>query len=581
MDKTGDVNGYYKGKPRWNFKTSLKFKNTSWEQEFKCFFRSAFTRTRALQETRKLLLLLLLALPKPPRTTELVTRHAELGPEPGREMLAPVETASKLNSGKEDHSENSNTEERRDSKDDKGINYSEKIKLAKEESDEDLDLVQPQITPEHSDEPKLKELDSQLQDAIHKMNRLDKILAKKQYREKEVKKQGLEKRIKLWEELKSAKNSEALQSNEEMENTKKFLTLTAASEQTVGPSHSEDEDTFFSVFHTQVPPEHYENGMQNVSLDFTYDVERNESLLKAEKKPFSKTEKIELRGKHNQDFIKRNIEVARRSRSPVPMSDTEKKRLEEILKDIDDRDLGVSSSEGDHCGWLVPGEGYLFGASEHEQLAEIDTKLQELSAVSPAVPSFSPRLENENDQLDSTSLLSDEQLKCLLDRCTFRQKSISGWISKRENEDTEDKTPKFPQLSRSMLSELLNGSEAKVQEKGVEDVNVQENAECEASMGYYLTKALAGRYLSEALAIEAEKMKCLQFSKDEVISNTEDCFMSKTIGIGRLQRPPFLDDPLYGISWSLSLEDQRLKLSPSKEPTPGEAGRSYVLGNNL
>ncbi|XP_004861586.1 fibrous sheath-interacting protein 1 isoform X1 [Heterocephalus glaber] len=543
-----------------------------------------------------------------------------LSPEPGP---CKVETASKLNSGKEDHSENSNTEERRDSKDDKGINYSEKIKLAKEESDEDLDLVQPQITPEHSDEPKLKELDSQLQDAIHKMNRLDKILAKKQYREKEVKKQGLEKRIKLWEELKSAKNSEALQSNEEMENTKKFLTLTAASEQTVGPSHSEDEDTFFSVFHTQVPPEHYENGMQNVSLDFTYDVERNESLLKAEKKPFSKTEKIELRGKHNQDFIKRNIELARRSRSPVPMSDTEKKRLEEILKDIDDRDLGVSSSEGDHCGWLVPGEGYLFGASEHEQLAEIDTKLQELSAVSPAVPSFSPRLENENDQepdlddernvevtpgeqvlrntkeqrdqknrlreideklrmikenvLDSTSLLSDEQLKCLLDRCTFRQKSISGWISKRENEDTEDKTPKFPQLSRSMLSELLNGSEAKVQEKGVEDVNVQENAECEASMGYYLTKALAGRYLSEALAIEAEKMKCLQFSKDEVISNTEDCFMSKTIGIGRLQRPPFLDDPLYGISWSLSLEDQRLKLSPSKEPTPDKQEMKEVM----
>lgn len=37
-------------------------------------------------------------------------------------------------------------------------------------------------------------------------------------------------------------------------------------------------------------------------LDFTYGVERNESLIKAEKKPFSNTEKIELRGKHSQDF---------------------------------------------------------------------------------------------------------------------------------------------------------------------------------------------------------------------------------------------------------------------------------------
>ena len=37
------------------------------------------------------------------------------------------------------------------------------------------------------DEPKLKELDSQLQDAIQKMKKLDKILVKKQYREKEIK----------------------------------------------------------------------------------------------------------------------------------------------------------------------------------------------------------------------------------------------------------------------------------------------------------------------------------------------------------------------------------------------------------
>lgn len=51
-------------------------------------------------------------------------------------------------------------------------------------------------------EPKLKELDSQLQDAIQKMKKLDRILVKKQYREKEIKKQGLEMRIKLWEDLK-------------------------------------------------------------------------------------------------------------------------------------------------------------------------------------------------------------------------------------------------------------------------------------------------------------------------------------------------------------------------------------------
>ncbi|KAM5178629.1 fibrous sheath-interacting protein 1 [Callospermophilus lateralis] len=539
-----------------------------------------------------------------------------LSPEPGS---FKVDTVSTLNSGKEDHSESSNTEEGRY----KGANYSEKIKLAKQGPVEDLDLIQHQMTPECSDETKLKEVDSQLQDAIYKMNRLDKILAKKQYREKEIKKQGLEMRIKLWEELKSAKNSEALQSNEEMENTKKFLSLTAASEETVDLSHREDEDTFFPVFHTQISPEEYENRMQNANQDFTYDVERNESLIKAEKKPFSNTEKFELRGKYNHDFVKRNIELAKNSRNPVVMIDREKQRLAELLKDLDDRDSGLSSSEGDQSGWLVPGEGYTFAVTQHQQLAEIDTKLQELAAVRPIIPSFSPRLENQNDQehdlhheknteitpgetvlqknkeerdqqnrlreideklrkikenvLDSTSLLSEEQLRCLLDECTFKQKSIMRLSSDRENEDIEDVTSEFPKLSRSILSKLLNRSEAEVQKTEVEDEDMLENVECKVAEQCYFTESLTGHYISEAFVIDTENMKCLQFSKNGVISDAEDYFMSKTVGIGRLKRPSFLDDPLYGVNVSLSSEDQHLKLSFPGKPTTDEQETEDVV----
>ncbi|XP_017723564.1 PREDICTED: fibrous sheath-interacting protein 1 isoform X2 [Rhinopithecus bieti] len=521
-----------------------------------------------------------------------------------------VDTASNLNSGKEDHSESSNAENRRTSNDDKRESCSEKIKLAEEGSDEDLDLVQHQIIPECSDEHKLKELDSQLEDAVHKMKKLDKILAKKQRREKEIKKQGLEMRIKLWEEIKSAKYSEAWQSKEEMENTKKFFSLTAASEETVGPFH-ENQDTFASVFHTQIPPEEYEKQMQKLSKDFTCDVERNESLIKAGKKPFSNTEKIELRGKHNQDFIKRNIELAKESRHPVVMIEREKKRLVELLKDLDEKDSGLSSSEGDQSGWVVPVKGYALAVTQHQQLAEIDIKLQELSAAFPTISSFSPRLENQNNQepdfdgernmevtpgekvlrntkqqrdlhnrlreideklrmmkenvLQSTSRLSEEQLKCLLDECIVKQKSIIKLSSERENEDIEDVTPMFPQLSRSIISKLLNESGTKVQKTEAEDADMLESAECEASKGYYLTKALTGHRMSEALVTEVENMKCLQFSKDDIISDTKDYFMSKTLGIGRLKRPSFLDDPLYGISVSLSSEDQHLKLnSPEK-----------------
>uniref|UniRef100_A0A452UAX6 Fibrous sheath-interacting protein 1 n=1 Tax=Ursus maritimus TaxID=29073 RepID=A0A452UAX6_URSMA len=538
------------------------------------------------------------------------TRPGSRGSSTSLEVLSPEPASFKVLCS----SERGNTKESRNNDDDNGEEDSEQ-KLVEDGSDEDLNFVQHQTIPECSDEPELKELDSQLQDALQKMKRLDKILVKRQYRG------GLPFFINFVE---SAKTSETLQSNEEMENTKKFLALTGASEETADPSRYEHEDTFFPVFHTQVPPEEYENQLKQ---NFTYDVGGNESLIEAEKKPFSDTEKIELQGKHSQDFIKRNIELAKSSGKPVVMIDREKKRLTELLKDLDDRDSGLSCPEGDQSGWLVPGEGYTLAVTQHQQLAEIDSKLQKLSAASPTTSGFSPGLDTRSDQepdlhdddtnmeitpgekvlrntkeqrdqqnrlreiddklrklkenvLDSTSLLSEEQLRCLLDECTLNQKSMSRLPSEREKEDIEDITPEVPHLSRSILSELLNGLETKVKSTEVKDADMPENEECETRTGYYLTKALTGHYTSQALVIEAENLKCLQFSEDEVITDTKDYFMSKTLGIGRLKRPSFLDDPLYGISVSLSSEDQCLKVSPPEKPETGEAWRMRILVNN-
>lgn len=137
----------------------------------------------------------------------------------------------------------------------------------------------------------------------------------------------------------------------------------------------------------------------------------------------------------------------------------------------------------------------------------------------------------------------------------------------------------FPQLSRSIISKLLNESGTKVQKTEAEDADMLESAEREASKGYYLTKALTGHRMSEALVTEVENMKCLQFSKNDIISDTKDYFMSKTLGIGRLKRPSFLDDPLYGITVSLSSEDQHLKLNSPEKTKAGEAWRTCVLLN--
>jgi len=60
-----------------------------------------------------------------------------------------VDTAIKLNSGKENYSDSSNAEESRND-DDKGEKDSEKPKLAEDGSDEDLNFIQHQTIPECS-----------------------------------------------------------------------------------------------------------------------------------------------------------------------------------------------------------------------------------------------------------------------------------------------------------------------------------------------------------------------------------------------------------------------------------------------
>ncbi|KAL1787077.1 fibrous sheath-interacting protein 1 isoform X1 [Sigmodon hispidus] len=554
------------------------------------------------------------------------SRPGSRGSNPSLEVLSPepgafkIDMVSKLNSSKEGYPSNGSVEERRSCHGDKWAEYSEDREPAKEDSDEDSDWT-PQMIPEHSGDGQMEEPDAQLQSAIRKMHRLDKILAQRQCREKEVKKQGVEMRIKLWEELKSAKDTEDLENDEELENTKMFLCLTSKSAGTDEPSHCELEDAFFSVFHTQIPSENYEKCMQNIMKDFTCDMEKSELLIKTERKPFSSTEKMELRSKPSQDFVKRNIELAKNSRSPVVMIDREKKRLEELLKGLDDADSGLSSSEGDQCGWLVPGEGYTFAATESQQLAQIDTKLQEFSVVSPAIFSLSPRLESQNnkepvpdeernmepapgekilrdskeqreqqsqlraidgklreinEQLNSTLRLSEEQLKSLLDECVSQQKCISPGLSpERENGDI-DEVLGPPQFCPSTLSELLDESEAKDQKTQIDDTNRPEEGGCASAVDSYLSKALAGHYKPEALIIEVETMKGLQFSEEGAFSNAADYFMSKTVGIGRLKRPPFLDDPLDDISVN-SLDDQQPKLSHPEKPAVGEPETGDVV----
>ncbi|OBS73312.1 hypothetical protein A6R68_12107 [Neotoma lepida] len=61
-------------------------------------------------------------------------------------------------------------------------------------------------------------------------------------------------------------------------------------------------------------------------------------------------------------------------------------------------------------------------------------------------------------------------------------------------------------------------------------------------------------------------MKCLQLSTEGAFNDAADYFMSKTVGIGRLKKPPFLDDPLDDISVDSSSDDQQPKLNHPEKP---------------
>ncbi|MGH0128130.1 UNVERIFIED_CONTAM: hypothetical protein FKN15_011180 [Acipenser sinensis] len=113
--------------------------------------------------------------------------------------------------------------------------------------------------PDGSDE---ENKDPRLQEAIQKMKKLDKILASKVSREREIKKQGKELRIQLWEELQSTKHEGLSESHDELENTRRFLSLTP----TYASAAIEDVH-FVPLFDTQIPAEEYKRDFSQTEED--------------------------------------------------------------------------------------------------------------------------------------------------------------------------------------------------------------------------------------------------------------------------------------------------------------------------
>ncbi|XP_062907264.1 fibrous sheath-interacting protein 1 isoform X1 [Mobula hypostoma] len=251
-----------------------------------------------------------------------------------------------------------------------------------EENSDDHLTIQDQTIPlkNESDNYKQEDLvdkaeDSQLEEAIAKMKTLDKILVMKEEKERQVKKQGEELRKKLWEELENAKPEGMFEHPEVTENTMRFLALTPG-----GNVQSAEELLVMSIFHTQLPVEDYErksNEQAHVYQGCAEEVKLpSEACSKNVQNKENGSQILPQNKIKVKDFIKKNIELAKEAKNPVLLTDDEKRRLAELLKNVD---AEIPNHEDTLMPWAVTvaeRDGYTPEPIEQQQLAEIDAKLQ-------------------------------------------------------------------------------------------------------------------------------------------------------------------------------------------------------------
>ncbi|XP_068758457.1 fibrous sheath-interacting protein 1-like [Montipora capricornis] len=227
------------------------------------------------------------------------------------------------------------------------------------------------------------EIDPKIKKGLEKIRKLDAILAEKLKKEKDVKtfRKQLEKR---WREEISQ-----LDQIREKEGHGK-IELSVGHALALGPPTDNDQpDESVSapvtpVFATQPGLVHSErdnilspSGREtNSSCDSWAEQDIDEVESKSTKRMRKRKGNRSNMKEKEQNFVKRNIELAADAGSVIPMTEAEKKRLEELLSD--ETDLFMIENAYVEGLALPEGEGYTLDTESLASLAEIDSKLQEL-----------------------------------------------------------------------------------------------------------------------------------------------------------------------------------------------------------
>ncbi|XP_013926032.1 PREDICTED: fibrous sheath-interacting protein 1 [Thamnophis sirtalis] len=449
--------------------------------------------------------------------------------------------------------------------------------------------VEPQKVTSRSanlDDSKEKDVDLLILKAIKKMKRLDQILANKQSRERAVKKQGRELRTKLWEEFQSMTSRSSSIITEEEENTSRFLALNSPLSGTPDLSACEDNGTF-NIFKTQLPPENYEtNGRQTKqgdSADSVTDSARG-SMKKMENTCPKRTASL----KKTQNFVKKNIELAKDSSSEV-MLDEERQRLSELLKDTEN-DSNKLQVEEETIGIVVPGEGYTPEPMEYYHLAEIDAKLKiiisdgDLSVFQGScskAPSkiyeeslayanrklnipgekilrdtkeerdqqnrlkeINHQLKNLEETPDVPPCLSEEQLHALLEDCMQSlRRGCDLNLTRCQENSVERMSPCdiFEENMSDSRNEVLDDIQLPANEEMLGDEYENIDSCCNPSKTFFEFS------MSEKKGNEEN-----QEEAPDTANGSEDFFMSKVPTTDKMKRP-FLDESFYCVSMNNEL----------------------------
>ncbi|PIK40765.1 hypothetical protein BSL78_22383 [Apostichopus japonicus] len=331
--------------------------------------------------------------------------------------------------------------------------------------------------------------DPKIRKAIKKMRKLDKILSQKLTREKEVKRKRLMMHKQYEEELERIRlGLDRSEIKDEVENTMRFLALVPP------PAHSEgidnDEDYAASpLFQTQpldagsskkgqrmsnrAPSASEMSSSSRQSKDGDMETEMETDRSKGGRR--RKKSRVETRSRttnDEDDFIQRNIQLASDAGNMVAMTDDEKKRLGELLQDVEM--LGEESQGNqDVIGTemkVFPGVGFQPNRSEEDALKDLDNKLKVLMPFdsfqeicsTPSVRNHSSNTLIEYSQeafeLGEKILQENRETRDHQDRLKQIEDELvqlQTQVEREENEQTGSDTSRTAKLDDKILRKLL------------------------------------------------------------------------------------------------------------------------------